>query len=489
MGTFFSDFFHVEPQVIEDFGAFNVSLITDLPLFIDPFLLFNSKKPEYQALHEGIIRYLVFLKEKSTASEVDRHLLKAWYCFPEVKQTWLGFTATGNDGRGLGMDFATALHSSLHDLFPEFGSEQVTRSSHLEKVCLIKPGVGRDNISDFTTNLIKGHLFEFTERFALDHLDEGQRRPVSIPSVSFNYETEVWQPQTFQLPWALGDYVVLTPKDMLTRDENWINRRDLVEGFEQIPTAIPDQQLRSQVNNYFEKVLARPRDREPNKKERAAAAIRTIVEFPNIIDYYIRAKEDRGGEAAALSEEKVRFSRAMFNEQVQALQNALESTKFYEASGGTYEEAHARLAYLKDVVENKGGHRFFYKGGKPVQYETDLQVMYRLVWFGTPSDVTTEANDGRGPADFKISRGARDKTIVEMKLAKNSALRRNLQKQAEIYQAASDAKSAIKAIIFFSAEERKRVDSILEDLDMLGNPDVVLIDARNDNKPSGSKAA
>jgi hypothetical protein len=102
--------------------------------------------------------------------------------------------------------------------------------------------------------------------------------------------------------------------------------------------------------------------------------------------------------------------------------------------------------FPKDVIENKGGHRIFWHDGKPLEREKDLQIHYRLVWFGTPSDVTTEANDGRGPVDFKISRGRPDKTLVEMKLAKNSKLERNLKRQVPIYQAASDAKRAIKAI-------------------------------------------
>src|SRR6478736_3671730 len=55
-----------------------------------------------------------------------------------------------------------------------------------------------------------------------------------------------------------------------------------------------------------------------------------------------------------------------------------------------------------DVIENKGGHRVFYSGGKPVQRELDLQIMFRLVWCGTPYDVSTEVNDGRGPADFHL---------------------------------------------------------------------------------------
>ena len=56
-----------------------------------------------------------------------------------------------------------------------------------------------------------------------------------------------------------------------------------------------------------------------------------------------------------------------------------------------------------------------------MQRESDLQILCRFVWFGSPSDVGTEANDGRGPVDYKISRDAKDKTLIEMKLAKNTA--------------------------------------------------------------------
>src|SRR2546430_5206137 len=108
MRTYFTDFFDVDPAVLERYGAFNVSLVTDLPLFVDPFLLFNSKKKQYQALHSEIIRYLVFLRDKAHAGALDDGLVKSWYLFPEVKQNWLGFTTTGNGGSGLGKDFAFA---------------------------------------------------------------------------------------------------------------------------------------------------------------------------------------------------------------------------------------------------------------------------------------------------------------------------------------------------------------------------------------------
>lgn len=70
MDLYFSDIFNVSPKVLDKYGAFNISLVTDLPLFIDPFLLFNSKKKAYRQLHDDMIKYLRFLKDKSTAGSV-----------------------------------------------------------------------------------------------------------------------------------------------------------------------------------------------------------------------------------------------------------------------------------------------------------------------------------------------------------------------------------------------------------------------------------
>ena len=95
---------------------------------------------------------------------------------------------------------------------------------------------------------------------------------------------------------------------------------------------------------------------------------------------------------------------------------------------------------------------------------------------------------GRGPVDFKISRGAKDKTLVEFKLAKNTHLKSNLEKQTKIYEKASDAGRSIKVIFYFTNKELDRVNGILRMLGISGAKDIVLVDARRDNKPSGSKA-
>ncbi len=129
-------------------------------------------------MHDDIIKYLVFLKEKSTSQTIDKGALKAWYIFKEVEQNWLGFSATSNKGSALGLDFGRALNENLHKIFSEFGEEKITKGSHLEKLCLIKDGVGKDNISDFATNLIKEFLLDYTQTFAKSILNENLRDKV-----------------------------------------------------------------------------------------------------------------------------------------------------------------------------------------------------------------------------------------------------------------------------------------------------------------------
>lgn len=486
MRIYFSDFFGVSKQDLQKYGAFNISLLADLPLFVDPFLLFNSKKREYRDLHDRIIEYLRFLKEKSLEDpNLPEGLLRAWYRFPEVGQNWLGFSVKGNRGHGLGRNFAESLHANLNRIFGSFGTERITRGSHLEKLCLIRDNVGRDSISDFTNNLILEFLLNYTQTFAVRHIAPSLCRKVAVSKVRFNYHTETWESGVFTLPWYLNDHVLLTPKNILTKDDTWINKTDLIDDFETIPNAIANEELRSQVSNYFRKMLPR----KPGRKDEREAAFRTVQQFPELIDFYIKHKEDTGDRAESIANQRVATSQQLYLEQFGQFAELLrKKSKFYDIPGDTYEEAYRRALFLKDVIENKGGHRLFYIGGEPLEREEDLHILYRMTWFATPSDVTREANDGRGPADFKVSRGNADKTLIEFKLAKNSQLEKNLEKQAPIYEKASDAKTTIKVIVYFSASEKKRVERILKRLKLTEDKNVIQVDARKDNKPSGSKA-
>jgi hypothetical protein len=97
---YFSQHFGVSRELLEEHGAFDISLACDVPLLVNPFLPFNSERPEY--LHDGIIRYLVFLRDRA-APNLNPGLIKSWCMFQEISQNWLGFTVLGNAGCGCGL--------------------------------------------------------------------------------------------------------------------------------------------------------------------------------------------------------------------------------------------------------------------------------------------------------------------------------------------------------------------------------------------------
>ena len=205
------------------------------------------------------------------------------------------------------------------------------------------------------------------------------------------------------------------------------------------------------------------------EKERRAVAASTAEQFPAVLDYYIKHKEDTGEEAHKVCRSlKVRETEVQFVEHIRDLvETHLAGTEFYEL-GDSFEESLRRLMFLKDVIENKDGYRVFYADGKPLKREADLQIMYRLTWYATSYDVNREPNNGRGPVDFKVSKGAANKALLEFKLASNSKLRQNLQHQVEVYEAANNTSKSIKAIMYFTETEFNNVQKILKELDLSG---------------------
>lgn len=485
MELYFSQHFDVAPSLIEDYGALDASVVSDLPLFIDPFLLFNSEKPTYQALHESILRYLVFLRDLAAERDLDQGLIDNLYRFKEVKQNWLGYTLLGNEGAGLGKKFADALHGALGDIFADFGEETLTRGTHLEKLCLIRPGVGKDNISDFTTNLIKSFLCEYTQTFAHKHLAKDRCRKFPVERARFDYDTQSWRTEEYYLPRLREEFILLTPLDLLTRENTWINHSDMISKFAHLPTAVPNDQLRAQINSYFRRRLGE----KPTAKRKREAASETIARFPELIDRYIRLQEDDGDQAESVSARKVRETQAVLIAQIKAAIGALETkTDFYDQPWTSYTECLQRAKYFKAYIEDKDGYKLLNRAGEGFSNEKEVQLAFGLVWCNTEFDINREPNNGRGPVDFKASYGAGDKSLIEFKLGSNKQLQRNLEKQVPIYEAANQTRTSVKVIVSYTAEDQTRVIKILKELKIAGEKSIVIIDARSDNKPSASTA-
>ena len=91
--------------------------------------------------------------------------------------------------------------------------------------------------------------------------------------------------------------------------------------------------------------------------------------------------------------------------------------------------------------------------------------------------------------DFKASFGAGDKSLIEFKLGSNTQLKRNLQKQVAIYEAANRTRHVGQGDrLLHRARTSSGSRGSSEELKLENEESIVLIDARSDNKPSASKA-
>lgn len=153
------------------------------------------------------------------------------------------------------------------------------------------------------------------------------------------------------------------------------------------------------------------------------------------------------------------------------------------------EEAKQRLKFFKHIIEDCDGYKNLYVKEKQIAKENDLQRLFRFVWYGTNYKVDAEPNNGRGQADFIISMGQKNQSIVEFKLASNSTLA-HVFTQVKIYEAANCSDGSLIAIFCFSESEYLYLEQIVKAAgyeNMIGES-IYLIDCRNDNKPSASIA-
>lgn len=470
---YFTDFFQVSVAALNEYGAFNISLINDIPLFVDPFLLFTSKDERYRALHDEIIDYVRFLRDTSLSGPVSAGLLDSLFTFHEVKQNWLGFSVVGNRGTGLGPKFARALNFNLKSVFRSFGDSNAP--NHIEKLCLLEDGVGKDNISDFTTCLIKRFLLEYTEEFARRHIAPALLKPRTVSRVSFDYETETWRPGRFLLPNYQNDFVILTPQNILTRDSLWINQDEMLMQFENLADAVPNEQLRSQLDSYLRKKLreiSHDAEKEPPKEEVKKAKLDTLRQFPFLMDQYTSQKENTGHRAALVSIRKVHESGSFYVDQLRKLADVLDVAGFYKESPETYEGALRRLKILKTAIETEGHAGLLYFNRFPIRRQEDLQRAIRILWCAAPGAVTIKNTKKH----FKIS----------PKLASNPNLSGAFEKLSS---------REIIAVFCFSETEVTLTNGRVASLhDKKKRDSIVLIDAtrgenaETSNSKSGSQA-
>ena len=170
-------------------------------------------------------------------------------------------------------------------------------------------------------------------------------------------------------------------------------------------------------------------------------------------------------------------------EYVSSIVNTISITQISDSETDSYHEAIKRIMDFKNYLEDKDGYAILH--AIPKVSEKFIQLLFVPMWESSKFDCNREVSNGRGAADFVISMGANDKTIVEFKLASNSSLEQNLKNQVEIYQKANNTHKGISVIFCMDKNEYEKAKCIKNKIKISNKENIIIIDCSQ--KKSASK--
>jgi PD-(D/E)XK nuclease superfamily len=189
----------------------------DIPLYVDPFLLWKSPSLQDQSLHTSLVssfNHLGDLAKRGKESEATDALIR----ISECQEVGLG-SAREKKGKRIGKQ---AAHKILA-LFREIPQIKEGGIQHVEEIQLFVDQIAKDRISDLTCSLLKSFLIDFTIDQCSKHNIPSQDVTIEV----FDYKTKRFKSETVQLPRnpSSKSPLLLVPKRWL-RFSPWINYDD-----------------------------------------------------------------------------------------------------------------------------------------------------------------------------------------------------------------------------------------------------------------------
>ncbi len=189
----------------------------DIPLYLDPFLLWKSPSQQDNALHTAItnsFNHLGYLTNKGNESEAIKILIKASECY-EV--------GLGDSRRRIGRPIGDKISLEIISLFKDMPQVNKSGFVHFEEVQLFVDQFSKDRVSDIACSFIKSFLIDFT-------IDQCNKYGIPIENANlevYDYRQHKFVQENIILPHntETGTPIIFVPKRWL-RFIPWINYDD-----------------------------------------------------------------------------------------------------------------------------------------------------------------------------------------------------------------------------------------------------------------------
>lgn len=189
----------------------------DIPLYVDPFMLWRSPSQQDQSLHTSLINAFNHLGRLSHQGK-EQQAISTLVVASECEEVGLGSSAT-RKGKRIGEAKAAEI-IGLFRRIPQYGHSGFR---HFEEIQFFVDGISKDRISDISCSFLKSFLIDFTQQQCQRYGIPMQASSVSV----YDYRKNIFETQSVQLPVTPVDKspIILVPKRWL-RFVPWISYDD-----------------------------------------------------------------------------------------------------------------------------------------------------------------------------------------------------------------------------------------------------------------------
>lgn len=467
-----------------DADWFDLNTEMDSPLYVDPFLLFDDPEPFWNAGHDEIIDFFeaaLELLERADGQRESRHWQKAerFLQFPEPKEFGLGLSMGHPEGAGIGPELAREMCEEL-----EFfrGRGRGSNDRLLAMMAVIVVGLGVDRISDMVCNILKGRFITYTQEVCQSL--GVPMESVTVPNTSWTAQGFRWRSSTVSLPVSpvFRGGVLLTPQQFLKDIP-----RVTPDGFWSWAEKNENETLRFDLNYD----LAESLDRREKARRGRELAHRAVDLLENYVD-------EATADASAYDVDNDPKGIVRWEEAGREIAKASQAPMAPRDQAEFEPWLHDLAQTFKGAVEDNGLWRALWddtlRAHRP---EKIAQVIARATWIehcrARDIDISREADCGRGPVDFKFTRGWQVRGLIEVKHVSSTQFAHGAETQLPIYLKGEKAEFGIYLCIGyrdrdFEDERLALVTSACKAVSEQGKTRIVpvFVDARP--KKSASKA-
>lgn len=396
---------------------FDPILESDTELFVDPFLIFKDTASRWSGAHDELVAhfdriFMLLAKSGLRSNSPYWHQGVNLLRFPEPRPFCLGYTARGTRGAGGGEGLAKIIASAMRAAI----ERGMTHLDHFEVLGIFNERIGPDRISDLTCTILKQHFIDYTRRVATRHSLTTKRFEIANAGADTNGQWNVVHADLPVNPFTAGP-IILTPRKFLRRlptlnAEDWWQFYGVKAGLNvQVMEGADKQEIVRQANFHRTDVW-----QFVEQKSKSAAD-----------PYDVEKDDDLVWKWEPLTHEWV--------ERHPVTLKAKTAAEFF----GVIDTV---IGQFQQYVENEGGWRLLWNDDKTPRSEEASQNLFRGIakHYCNANDfaIDREVNLGRGPVDFKFSRGSSLKADLEVKLLHNGRFWHGLATQLPIYMKADE---------------------------------------------------